>query len=60
MWGNPFSGPYAADSFAAYMAGENTRGLRRALYMLRGRDLVCWCPLDQACHADVLLELANR
>lgn len=27
---------------------------------LRGRDLVCWCPLDQACHADVLLELANR
>lgn len=32
---------------------------------LRGRDLVCWCPLtDQRgnpfpCHADVLLELAN-
>lgn len=27
---------------------------------LRGKDLVCWCPLDQPCHADVLLELANR
>lgn len=27
---------------------------------LRGRDLVCWCPLDQPCHADVLLKLANR
>lgn len=27
---------------------------------LRGHDLVCWCPLDQPCHADVLLELANR
>jgi hypothetical protein len=26
---------------------------------LRGRDLCCWCPLDQPCHADVLLELAN-
>ncbi len=27
---------------------------------LRGRDLACWCPLDQQpCHADVLLELAN-
>ena len=26
---------------------------------LRGRDLMCWCPLDQPCHADVLLELAN-
>ena len=26
---------------------------------LIGRDLVCWCPLDQLCHADILLELAN-
>lgn len=28
--------------------------------LLRGLDLACWCPLDQPCHADVLLELANR
>jgi Domain of unknown function (DUF4326) len=27
---------------------------------LRGKDLACWCALDQPCHADVLLELANR
>lgn len=27
---------------------------------LRGRNLACFCPLDQPCHADVLLELANR
>lgn len=26
---------------------------------LRGRDLACWCPLDQPCHADVLIEIAN-
>ena len=26
---------------------------------LAGKDLMCWCPLDQPCHADVLLELAN-
>jgi hypothetical protein len=26
---------------------------------LAGKDLACWCPLDQPCHADVLLELAN-
>ena len=26
---------------------------------LGGHDLACWCPLDQPCHADVLLELAN-
>lgn len=25
---------------------------------LAGRDLACWCPLDQPCHADVLLVLA--
>jgi len=27
---------------------------------LRGKNLACWCPLDSPCHADVLLELANR
>lgn len=26
---------------------------------LRGKDLCCFCPLDQPCHADVLLEIAN-
>jgi hypothetical protein len=32
---------------------------------LRGKDLACWCPLEDAfgnrvpCHADVLLEIAN-
>lgn len=26
---------------------------------LRGKNLACWCPLDQKCHADVLLEIAN-
>lgn len=26
---------------------------------LAGKDLACWCPLDEPCHADVLLELAN-
>ena len=27
---------------------------------LRGYNLACYCPLDQPCHADVLLEVANR
>lgn len=31
-----------------------------ALDELRGHDLACWCPLDQPCHADVLLKIANR
>ncbi len=27
---------------------------------LGGKNLACWCPLDQPCHADVLLDVANR
>ncbi len=27
---------------------------------LRGRNLACWCKIGAPCHADVLLELANR
>lgn len=27
---------------------------------LRGKDLICWCPHGQHCHADVLLEIANE
>jgi hypothetical protein len=26
---------------------------------LAGQDLGCWCDLDEPCHADILLELAN-
>lgn len=27
---------------------------------LRGKDLLCWCNIGEACHADILLELANK
>ncbi len=26
---------------------------------LKGKDLMCWCKLDEPCHADILLRLAN-
>jgi hypothetical protein len=26
---------------------------------LQGKNLACWCREDQACHADVLLDMAN-
>jgi hypothetical protein len=32
----------------------------RHLHLLRGKRLACWCALDAPCHADVLLQLANR
>lgn len=35
---------------------ETLARLRREL---GGKDLVCWCPDGDPCHADVLLEIAN-
>jgi hypothetical protein len=29
------------------------------IHELRGKHLACWCPLNEPCHADVLLRLAN-
>jgi hypothetical protein len=55
------------DSFRKWLDGRVQPELeedRRAYILahidqLRGHDLACWCPLDQPCHADVLLQLAN-
>jgi hypothetical protein len=65
-WGNPFpvdggEVPDRATSVARYRAWAATDPPELAdLAALRGRDLACWCPLDGPCHADVLLERANR
>jgi hypothetical protein len=40
--------------------GPYADGVRAEIPELRGKNLACWCPLDQPCHADVLLELANK
>jgi hypothetical protein len=47
----------ACDGLAGYPYRNE---IVRRLPELRGKDLMCWCPLDKPCHADVLLELANR
>lgn len=33
--------------------------MERARAELRGKDLACWCALDQPCNANVLLEIAS-
>ncbi|ORV13543.1 hypothetical protein AWB94_04795 [Mycolicibacterium canariasense] len=48
-----------AESVALYRERGVTLLTPAELEQLRGHDLVCWCPLGQPCHADVLLELAN-
>jgi hypothetical protein len=66
-WGNPFrtddrtpterlTREYATERFRERFADLAPQGW---FAPLKGRDLVCWCALDQPCHADVLLELAN-
>ena len=62
-WGNPFvigkHGTRAAvvAKYRAYLLGNPA--LMAALPELHGKDLVCWCAPD-ACHGDVLVELANN
>lgn len=33
---------------------------KKHLAMLRGKNLACWCALDAPCHADILLQIANK
>ena len=53
----------SADAVASYradlFAGRLPVTIEDVKTELRGKDLACWCPLDQPCHADVLLEIAN-
>lgn len=51
-WGNPYA---TAEQYRSAFRDDPRLGLG----FLRGKNLACWCPRDQACHADVLLELAN-
>lgn len=64
MYGNPFSAAeHGAEEAVRLYRGwlDLDRYMRDHIVPLnlRGRDLACWCPLGQPCHADVLLEVAN-
>jgi hypothetical protein len=59
----PFSNPFVVRWLDGEIAGTPgwppppTKEKIRA--ELRGKNLACFCPLDQPCHADVLLKIAN-
>lgn len=65
-WGNPFKSgePHPStgkpmsveDAIDCYMCLVQNRDMSE----LRGKNLACYCPLDKPCHADVLLEWANK
>jgi len=64
-WGNPFriddhnTARACVAQFRLYVLGRLENGVGYPLAELYGKNLACWCALDQRCHADVLLELAN-
>jgi hypothetical protein len=65
-WGNPFSisracpAERAVAAFKRAIADDQFIDFDpRSISDLHGKNLACWCPLDQPCHADVLLELSN-
>lgn len=64
MFGNPYRvgvNGSAADCVRLYRDSLKVqRAFRKVIRRkLRGKHLACWCRLDQPCHADVLLEIAN-
>lgn len=65
-WGNPFpiglSRDACLDQYRRYMESSlvGIQLIEEARTVLRGKNLACWCPLDKPCHADILLELANK
>ena len=73
IWGNPFTTDDWPDA-RLWEPGERPAAARAwlvaryrrfaqftplELETIRGKDLVCWCPLGVPCHADVLLDIAN-
>jgi len=61
-WGNAYPVKEYGESLALKLFRHELLFHRRPdefLKELRGKDLACWCALDQPCHADVLLEIAN-
>jgi len=72
-WGNPFKvgNPdneermeFTLDeslkNYKLWLLGKIQVTKELDLSELKGKDLACWCPLDKRCHADILLELANK
>ncbi len=69
-YGNPYSVTPASrlDAYSRVSAVEfykvhlerNPQLVEDAKRELRGKDLMCFCPLHQACHADLLLKIANE
>jgi hypothetical protein len=64
-WGNPHPLTLGRDEAVRRYRDDLVAGRLRVTVQdvreqLRDRDLACYCPLDEPCHADVLIEFANE
>jgi hypothetical protein len=65
-WGNPFEVEvYGRDECIELYRKHITKCIEKLpnkynLSELKGRDLYCYCKLDENCHGDLLLQMANN
>lgn len=60
-YGKPITQELACDYYREHIGHPNSalQFVYEDIKQLRGKNLACWCRLDQPCHVDVLLEYAN-
>lgn len=71
-WGNPFTHLAEGRTQAKFLLSSREKALEAyanwivrqpelmaSLHELKGKDLICWCK-PASCHADILMELANK
>lgn len=56
----PWLGPYWQNNWQGPESERKRSAVLDGLSGLRGKNLACWCKPGAPCHADVLIELANR
>ena len=50
---------FCIESYKDYMLNEIALQTKNIIE-LKGKNLSCWCKIGGLCHADILLELANK
>jgi len=47
------------ENYKEYISHEHNAG-RINIFDLKNKNLMCWCKIGEPCHADILLEIANK
>lgn len=70
-WGNPFvvgeknelgiimSAEFCVNMYKMFFIFDAEFSIKDVVKELGGKNLSCWCPVNQVCHADILLQIAN-